>query len=69
MSIPEKQSREAYLKDVHQRFAVMQRKLVTKGSLNLSPSAALAYDETPLVIELPQVTSTFHPREGSNIKS
>jgi phosphatidylserine/phosphatidylglycerophosphate/cardiolipin synthase-like enzyme len=55
--------------DVHQKFAVMQRKLVTKGSLNLSPSAALAYDETPLVIELPQVTSTFHPREGSNIKS
>ena len=59
LSIPENPSWEIPLKDLHHKFAVIDRKTVITGSFNWSPSAAHANDETLLVIHSPQLAKHF----------
>ena len=59
LSIPEKPSWETPLKDLHHKFAVIDRKTVITGSFNCSPSAAHQNDAVLLVIRSPQVAAHF----------
>ena len=59
MSIPEKQSGDAHLRDVHHKFAVIDNKTMITGSFNWSPAAAYTKNENPLVIHSPQLTRHF----------
>ena len=59
MSIPEKPSGEAHLKNVDHKFAVIDNKTLITGSFNWSPSAAHINDETLLVIHSPQLAKHF----------
>ena len=59
LSILENQSWETPLKDLHNKFAVIDNKTVITGSFNWSPSAAHTNDETLLVIHSPQLAQHF----------
>ena len=59
LSNPETPSGESPLKDLHHKFAVIDRKTVITGSFNWSPSAAHTNDETLLIIESHQLAQHF----------
>jgi len=59
LSIPEKPSWETPLKELHQKFAVINKKTVITCSFNWSPAADRINDETLLVIHSPKLAGHF----------